>query len=151
MKRETIVVTQDPYDITPSMITERANAHSRPGEALFRFDKVSIMAFAMELIECARGAQWPLLHALPWDHPAPAKALRDRTARARSEAPSPAPESDTYRLNLLESAGGHVAGNDCGRPAFRILGFDTWHPTLRQAVDAIAMPKDPITHEEVDG
>lgn len=151
MKRDDIALAETLYDITPSMITERANVHSRSGEALFRFDKISIMEFAMELIACARGAQWPLLHALPWHHSAPAKVLRDRAARARPGAPAPEPESDTYRLNLLEAAGGHVAGSDGGRPAFRILGFDTWHPTLRQAIDAIAKPKDSITYEDVDG
>lgn len=46
---------------------------------------------------------------------------------------------DTRRLDVLEHAGGFVRGSDGGKPAYRILGFDSWHPTLRDAIEAIKL------------
>lgn len=46
--------------------------------------------------------------------------------------------ADTIRLNLLEAAGGYVAGTADGKQAYRIFGSDEWHPTLRGAIDEFA-------------
>lgn len=44
-------------------------------------------------------------------------------------------KDDALRLDALQLAGGFVRGSDAGAPAFRIFGFDSWHDSLRTAID----------------
>lgn len=44
---------------------------------------------------------------------------------------------DGARLDKLSAAGGFVHGLSDGAPAFRIFSSDTWHPTLRTAIDEL--------------
>lgn len=46
-----------------------------------------------------------------------------------------ASREDSSRLDALEHAGGFMRGTDGGAPAFRIFGRDTWHDSLRAAID----------------
>jgi hypothetical protein len=58
---------------------------------------------------------------------------------ARRASKTPAQLDDTARLDLLERAGGFVCGMAGGKPAVRILGTNDWHPTLRNAIDLLAL------------
>lgn len=48
---------------------------------------------------------------------------------------APASQADSLRLDAPEHAGGFMRGTDGGDPAFRIFGRDTWHDSLRAAID----------------
>lgn len=136
MKRDAIPVHNLPYAITASMIRERANVHSSDKHnLLFHFNKRSLLEFANELIGCAQGAPWPLAELPPMHCPRPSALILARARKHRPGTPLPDATGDTLRLNMLEQVSGFVRGTDCGRPAFRILGHDTWHPSLREAID----------------
>lgn len=130
------------YDITASMVTERANVYSSSSanahNAIFRFDQAGIQMLAADLIAAALGAPWPLQAPPAWHTPNKGKLIQDRAAKPKPGAPPVDAPADTSRLNLLEAAGGCVAGMADGKAAFRILGFDSWHPTLRQAIDDLS-------------
>lgn len=51
----------------------------------------------------------------------------------------PASREDSSRLDALEHAGGFMRGTDGGAPAFRIFGSDTWHESLRTAIDKVLL------------
>lgn len=59
-----------------------------------------------------------------------------RSARA-NEAATLAPSQDTLRLDCISQMGGFVAGMSNGAMAYRILTRNTWHPTLRAAIDEV--------------
>jgi len=142
MKRDALPVMHIPYVITDSMVRDRANAHSSDrGEPLFHFNRLSMVEYSQELIACAQGAPWPLPAILPAHCPNPGSLILTRARKHRPGTPIPDATGDTLRLNMLEHAGGFVRGTDCGKAAFRILGHDTWHPTLRGAIDALATAK----------
>lgn len=51
---------------------------------------------------------------------------------------APANREDSSRLDALEHTGGFMRGTDGGAPAFRIFGSDTWHESIRAAIDRIS-------------
>lgn len=52
---------------------------------------------------------------------------------------APASREDSARLEALEHTGGFMRGTDGGAPAFRIFGSDTWHESLRTAIDKVLL------------
>ena len=65
--------------------------------------------------------------------------MMDAAVAALNKATKPAPSKDTARLNDLRKMGGFVRGTSEGEPAYRILTRESWHPTLRMAIDEVAV------------
>ena len=58
---------------------------------------------------------------------------------------TPIQPTDTERLDRLADMGGFVRGTAEGALSYRIMMHNTWHPTLRIAIDdAIAKAIKPI-------
>ena len=80
--------------------------------------------------------------AAAWHCPNPGKLIKARAKKHQLGIPIPDAAGDTLRLNMLEHAGGFVRGSDSGKASFRVLGYSSWHATLRNAIDAISRDKD---------
>lgn len=68
---------------------------------------------------------------------AAAPSVASKPATRTKDAAESAPLRDTERLDCVGEMGGFVAGMSNGEMAYRILTRNTWHPTLRAAIDEV--------------